>query len=102
MRMVDVQTGYLLSTTLKRSCLSQIAHCIVSEIKLFFMISTCWNLVCFQSLMLMFLIRVPQEFTSMDNIVLHTIQLVQHCKTLHSMIKAAELSVSFYNFKIVC
>jgi hypothetical protein len=37
----------------------------------------------------------------MDSIVLHTIQLLQHCKTLHSTVKLAELSVSFYNFKVV-
>jgi hypothetical protein len=39
----------------------------------------------------------------MDSIVLHTIQLLQHCKTLQSLIRLAEeQSVSFSNFKIFC
>lgn len=36
------------------------------------------------------LFEVPQECISMDSIVLHTIQLLQHCKTLQSLIRLAE------------
>lgn len=32
----------------------------------------------------------------MDSIVLHTVQLLQHCKTLQSLMRLAEQSVSFF------
>ncbi|XP_033611268.1 STAGA complex 65 subunit gamma isoform X3 [Cryptotermes secundus] len=38
------------------------------------------------------LFEVPQECTSMDSTVLHTVQLLQHCKTLQSLIRLAEQS----------
>jgi hypothetical protein len=34
----------------------------------------------------------------MDSIVLHTVQLLQHCRMLQSLMRLAEESVSFYNF----
>jgi len=38
--------------------------------------------------MLLF-VRVPPECSCMDSIVLHTVQLLQHCKTLQSLITMA-------------